>query len=168
MWTTIQYIQLFRIRLYVVSIHLVIKDKFLHTFVPTIQSIIHFGLLKILLYLMRAWEGWWFEWLQIFFPVSTWTSHKCFVKFLLIFDCKSTFQLIYVIYILFGFNHISMVIPYPYDVLGLFLQIFPVGKLYHVKLYYVDILNLLLMSNNSVIHKMYTKLVITIYLLCVT
>ena len=119
MWTTIHYIIMFHICLYVVCIHLVIKDKLLHTFVPTIQNIINFGLLKVLLYLMRVSEAWWLEWLQNFIPLSIWTSHKCFVKFLLVFDCKSTFQLIYVIYILFGFNHISMVIPHPYNGLGL-------------------------------------------------
>ena len=118
-WTTIHYLQMFHIRLYVVCIHLVRKDKFLHTFVTTIQNIIHFGLLKIWLYLMRASLGWWLEWLQNFIPVSIWTYHKCFVKFLLVFDFKSTFQLIYVIYILVGFNHISMVIPHPYNGIGL-------------------------------------------------
>ena len=112
----------FCILLYVVCIHLVIKYKFLHTFVPNIQNIIHFGLLTILLYLIRASAGWWIEWLQNLIPVSIWTSHKCFVKFLLVFDRKSTFQLIYVIYILVGFNHISMVIPHPYNELGLWFQ----------------------------------------------
>ena len=110
---------MFRIRLYVVCIHLVIKDKFLHTFVPIIQNIIHFGLLNILLYLMRASAGWWYEWLKNFIPVLIWTYHNCFVKFLLVFDCKSTFQLIYILYILVGFNHISMVIPHPCNGLGL-------------------------------------------------
>ena len=47
----------YNMRLYVVCIHLVIKYKFLHTFVPNIQNIIHFGLLTILLYLMHASEG---------------------------------------------------------------------------------------------------------------
>ena len=118
-WTTIHYIWMFHIRLYVVCINLVRKYKFLHTFVPTIQNIIHFGLLTIWLYLMRASEGWCLEWLHNFIPVSIWTDNKCFVKFLLVFYCKSTFQLIYVIYILVGFNHISMVIPYPSNGLGL-------------------------------------------------
>ena len=118
-WTTIHLLIMFHIRLYVVCIHLVWKYKLLHTFVPTIQNIIRFGLLNILLYLMRASEGWWFEWLQNFMPVSIWTSHQCFAKFLLVFDCKSTFQLIYAIYILVGFNYISMVIPHPYNGLGL-------------------------------------------------
>ena len=45
-------------------------------------------------------------------------------------------------------------------------QIFPIGQLYHVNLYYIDILNLLLMSNNLVVHEMSTKLAIIIYLLC--
>ena len=117
-WTAIRYLRMFHIRLYVVSIHLARKGKLLHTFVPTIQNIIHFGLLKIWLYLIYASAGWWLEWLQNFIPVSIWTSHKCFVKFLLVFDCKSTFQLIYVIYILVGFNHISMVIPHPSNGLG--------------------------------------------------
>ena len=98
-----------------VCIHLVRKYKFLHTFVPNIQNIIHFGLLMILLYLMSASAGWWLEWLQNLIPVSIWTSHKFFVKFLLVFDRHSKFQLIYVIYILVGFNHISMVIPHPYN-----------------------------------------------------
>ena len=118
-WTTIHYLWMFHIRLYVVCIHLARKDKLLHTFVPTIQNIIHFGFLTISLYLMCASAGWWLECLQNFIPVSIWTSHKCFVNFLLIFDCKSMFQLIYVIYILVGFNHISMVIPHPYNGLGL-------------------------------------------------
>ena len=118
-WMTFHYIIMFRIRLYVVCIHLVIKYTFLQKFVPTIQNIIHFGLLTILLYLMRAPEGRWIEWLHNFIPVSIWTSHNCFVKFLLVFDCKSTFQIIYFIYILVGFNHISMVIPHPYNGLGL-------------------------------------------------
>ena len=110
-WTTIHYLMMFHIRLYVVCIHLVRKYKLLHTFVPNIQNIIHFGLLTVWLYLMCASAGWWIEWLQNFIPVSIWKSRKCFVKFLLVFDCKSTFQLIYVIHILVGFNHISMVIP---------------------------------------------------------
>ena len=118
-WMTVHYLIILHIRLYGVCIHLVIKDKLLHTFVPTIQNIIHFGLLTILLYLMRASAGWWLEWLQNFIPVSIWASHKCFVKFLLIFDCKSTFQLIYVIYIIVGFNHIYMVIPHPSNGIGL-------------------------------------------------
>ena len=118
-WTTIQYLIIFHIRLYVVCIHLVIKDKLLHTFVPTIQNIIHFGLLMILLYLMRASAGWWLEWLHNFIPLSIWTSLKCFVNFLLVFDRKYMFQIIYVIYILVGFNHISMVIHHPYNGLGL-------------------------------------------------
>ena len=119
MWTTIHYLRMFCIRLYVVCIHLVRKYKFLHTFVPTSQNIIHFSLLTILLYLMRASEGWWFEWLQNLIPVSIWTYHKCFVNFLLVFDCKSTFQPIYIIYILVGFNHISMVTPHLYNGLDL-------------------------------------------------
>ena len=118
-WTTIRYLRMFHIRLYVVSIHLVRKGKLLHTFVPTIQNIIHFGLLTIWLYLICALTGWLLEWLQNFIPVSIWTSHKCFAKFLILFDPKSTFQLIYVIYILVGFNHISMVIPHPSNGLGL-------------------------------------------------
>ena len=118
-WMTVHYLIILHIRLYGVCIHLVIKDKLLHTFVPNIQYIIHFGLLTIWLYLIRASSGWWIEWLHNFIPVSIWTSHKCFVKFLLVFDRKSMFQLIYVIYILVGFNHISMVIPHPYNGLGL-------------------------------------------------
>ena len=118
-WTTIHYLIIFHIRLYVVCVRLVIKDKLLHTFVPNIQNIIHFGLLTILLYLMHASAGWWLEWLHNFIPVSIWTYLKCFVKFLLVFDCKCMFQLIYVIYILVGSNHISMVIPHPYNGLGL-------------------------------------------------
>ena len=117
-WTTINYLIMFHIRLYVLCIHLVRKYKFLHTFVPNIQNIIHFGLLTILLYLMRASAGWWLEWLKNLIPVSIWTSHKFFVRFLIVFDFKSTFQLIYVIYILGRFNHISMVIPHPYNGLG--------------------------------------------------
>ena len=117
--TTIHYLIMFRIRLYVVCINLVRKYKLLHMFVPTSQNIIHFGLLTILLYLMRASEGWWLEWLHNLIPVSIWTSYKCFVNSLLDFDCKSTFQLIYVIYILVGFNHISMVTTNPYNGLGL-------------------------------------------------
>ena len=118
-WMTAHYLIILHISLYGVCIHLVIKDKFLHTFVPTIQNIIHFGLLTIIFYLICASLGWWLEWLHNFIPVSIWTSHKCFVKFLLVFDCKSMFQLIYFIYILVGFNHISMVIPHPYNGLGL-------------------------------------------------
>ena len=118
-WTTIHYLIMFHIHLYVVCIHLVRKDKFLHTFVPNIQNILHFGLLTIWLYLMRASAGWWIEWLQNFIYVSIFTYHKCFVKFLLVFDSKSKFQLIYVIYILVRFNHLSMVITSPYNVLGL-------------------------------------------------
>ena len=120
-WTAIHYLRMFHIRLYVVCIHLVRKYKLLHMFVPTSQNIIHFGLLTILLYLMRASEGWWLEWLHNFIPVSFWASHKFFVKVLLIFDCKSKFQLIYVIYILVGFNHISMVKPHPSNGNGLCL-----------------------------------------------
>ena len=44
-------------------------------------------------------------------------------------------------------------------------QIFPIGQLYHVNLYYIDILNWLLMSNNSFVQKIYTKFTIIIYLL---
>ena len=62
------------------------------------------------LYQMRESSGWWLEWLWSFIPVSIWTSHKCFVKFLLVFDRNPKFQLIYVIYILVRFNHLSMVI----------------------------------------------------------
>ena len=32
-------------------------------------------------------------------------------------------------------------------------QIFPMGKLYHVSIYYIDILNLLLMSNKLAVQK---------------
>ena len=71
---------------------------------------------------MRESAGWWLEWLRNFIPVSIRTSHKCFVKFLLVFDCKSTFQLIYVICILVGFNHLSMVIINPYNGLGLWFS----------------------------------------------
>ena len=124
MWTTIGYLQNFHIRLYVVCIHSVIKGKFLHKFFPTSQNIIHIGLLTIWLYPMRALAGWWLEWLQNFIPVSIWTSHKFFVKFLFVFDHKSTFKLIYNIYLLVGFNHLSMVTTHPYNGLGLwFLDI---------------------------------------------
>ena len=118
-WMTVHYLIILHLHLYVVCIHLVIKDKLLHMFVSTNQSIIRFGLLMIWLYLIRLSAGWWLEWLQNFILVSIWTSHKCFVHFLLVSDCKSTFQIIYVIYILVGFNHISMVIPNQYNGLGL-------------------------------------------------
>ena len=117
-WTTIHYLRIFHIRLYIVCINLFRKGKLLHTFFPNIQNILLLGLLTISLYLMRASAGWWMEWLQNFIPVSIWTSYKFFVNFLLVFDCKSTFQLAYIIYILVGFNHISIVIPHPYNGLG--------------------------------------------------
>ena len=36
-----------------------------------------------------------------------------FVKFLLVFDCWSTFKLFYIIDILIGFNHVSMMVNSP-------------------------------------------------------
>ena len=120
-WTAIHYLRMFHIRLYVVCIHLVWKLKLLDTFVPTTQNIIHFGLLTIWLYLMRASVGWWIEWIQNFIPVSIWTSHKCFVNSVLIFDRKSTFLIVYVIHILVGFNHIAVAIPHPSNGNGLCL-----------------------------------------------
>ena len=95
------------------------KVNFLHAFVHTSQNIIHVGLLTIWLYIMRVSAGWWLEWLCNLIPASIWISHTCFVKFLLVFVCKSTFQLIYIIYILVGFNHLSMVITNPYNGLDL-------------------------------------------------
>ena len=117
------------IHLYFVRIHSVIKSKLLHTLFPTSQNIIHVGLLTIWLYLMRASAGWWIEWLRNLIPVSICTYNKCFVKFLLVFDRKSKFQLIYFIYILFWFNHLSMVITDPYNVLGLFFPYIPNGDI---------------------------------------
>ena len=118
-WMNIRYLRMFHIRLYVVCIHSVRKGKLLHTFVPTIQNIINVGSLTIWLYLMHASVVWWLEWLRNFIPVSICTSHECFVKFILVFDRKSMFQIIYIIYILVGFNHLSMVITHPYIGLGL-------------------------------------------------
>ena len=47
-----------------------------------------------------------------------WKSSIRFIEFLLVFDRKSTFKIFYIIYILAGFNHISMVIKRPLNVLG--------------------------------------------------
>ena len=118
-WTTIRYLIMFHIRLYVVCIHSFIKGKYLNTFLPTSQNIIHVGLLTIWLYLMHASAGSWIVWLQNFIYVSIYIYHKCFIKFLPVFGSKAKFQIIYVIYILVRFNHLSMVITSPYNVLGL-------------------------------------------------
>ena len=115
----IHYLLMFHISLYVVCIHSVRKGKFLCTFAPTSQNIIHIGLITIWIYLMRASAGWWLEWIRNFIPVSIWTYHKSFAKFSLIFDHKSAYQLIYVIYVLAGFNHLLMVITHTSNVLVL-------------------------------------------------
>ena len=44
-------------------------------------------------------------------------------------------------------------------------QIFTIRQLYRVNFYNIDILNLLLMINNSVVQKISTKFAIIIYLL---
>ena len=50
--------------------------------------------------------------------MSVWKSCIYFVNFLLVFDFYLTFKLFYVVYILVGFNHVSMVMIRPYNGLG--------------------------------------------------
>ena len=46
-------------------------------------------------------------------PISIWKYRLYFVKFLLVFDCKLMLELLFIIDILIGLNHVSMVICCP-------------------------------------------------------
>ena len=53
-------------------------------------------------------RAWCLEWLCNFIPVLIWKSRIRSVKFLLVFDRYSTFEIFYVVCILIRYNHISI------------------------------------------------------------
>ena len=111
-WLSGIYIKNFYICLYVVSVYLFQNGVSLHSFL----------LSKPLFTMFYSWYhytkrvcqcGWRLEWLRNLIPMSIWDFCINFVKFLLVSNCLSTFELFYIIDILAGFNHVSMVLNFP-------------------------------------------------------
>ena len=110
-WPDIRYLRMFHRRQYVVCICSIRNGSLLTTFVPTSQFSIYVGLHTICLHLMCASTGltYWIV-LESYSYVNMEVFVYIFVRFILVFDCQLTFKRFCVIYILFRFNHVSMVI----------------------------------------------------------
>ena len=112
------YLRMLHIRLYVACILLVRKGTLFHPFILTSQTIIQVSLFTIIIPNVCVSVD---EVLYDFgnsFILSILESCICFVNFLLEIDFYSSFELLYAIHILGGFNHLSVVIKHPYNVLG--------------------------------------------------
>ena len=98
---------------YVAWIYSVRNRTLLYPFVPTSQTIIQVGLLTIIIHNDCVSAADIFNEFGIQLLCKFGSLCIYFLKFLLVFYCYSTFELFYVIYILFGCNHISMLINPP-------------------------------------------------------
>ena len=103
-WPAGWYLQIFPIRQYIVCIRSVRNGTLLHIFLITSQKITHVNLYKIIIH--NSWA------LDVNSYAHLEVLHM-FVKFLVVFDRDYMFKLFYIVYILLGFNHLSMVISRP-------------------------------------------------------
>ena len=133
---------MFRMRQYVVFIRSVRNGSLLNLFVSTSQIIICVGLFKSVVLNVCVSGADVLTDFRILFLCQFGSLRVCSVKLLLVFDRESTFEIFYVIYILVGFSHVSMVITRPIKVLGWCFHKFPLWKLYCVNLCDIDKLKL--------------------------
>ena len=66
--------------------------------------------------------------------------HICFVKFLLVFDHWWMLEYFFIIYILFGVNHLSMVIARLIKIICWQFPEIALWQLHYVHLYYINII----------------------------
>ena len=128
---------MFCIQKYVVCIRLVRNGSSLHQIVPTIQNIIYVDLFIIIVPNACVSGVDVLNYSKISFVCQFGSLVICFVKFRIVFYCWLTLKLFYIIYILVGINHVSMVIIPPLNGLGwrfseiFSLEIIPCEPLLH-------------------------------------
>ena len=139
MWLAVNYIQMFHICQYIVCICSLKKGDISASICSYYPK--HYPGWFIHDYYTKCvrQRGWRLERLWGFIPLSIWKFCICFVNFLLVLIFGQRLSL-FTLFILVGFNHLSMVIIRPINGLGWLFPVIVLWKLYHVKLYYINIL----------------------------